>query len=188
MKKIIFVLLFFAFLFISQTSFAKAQTTEIITPSPTPTPRPVDYQLPYPGLLPDSPLYNLKVVRDRIIDFLISDPFKKAEFNLLMADKRLNAGIYLLKKNNKKEENLAYSTISKGENYFWESISKIREAKKQGRETTNFLKKLSLSAKKHKEVLKSLEMTVSPVKKGTLAVLEKRVDDFEKEVDGMIPK
>ena len=31
----------------------------------------IAYNLPYPGLLPDNPLYLAKVVRDRIADFLI---------------------------------------------------------------------------------------------------------------------
>src|SRR3989344_6985739 len=52
-----------------------------------------EYTLPYPGILPDNLLYPIKVFRDRIVSFLISDPLKKAEFNLLQADKRLQAGV-----------------------------------------------------------------------------------------------
>src|SRR3989344_1770388 len=75
----------------------------------------VDYDLPYPGLLPDHPLYFLKMMRDSAIGFLISDPLKKAEFDLLQADKRLNSGLYLLHNDKDKNAELAQSTISKGE-------------------------------------------------------------------------
>ena len=57
-------------------------------------PSPINYPLAYPGILPDNPLYPLKMLRDRIVFFLINDPFKKAEFNLLQADKRLGAGLF----------------------------------------------------------------------------------------------
>ena len=72
----------------------------------------IEYTLPYPGILPDSPLYFLKTARDKIVSFLISDPLKKAEFNLLAADKRLNSGIFLFNKGKEKYK-LALSTISK---------------------------------------------------------------------------
>ena len=58
----------------------------VMTPTPTP-----NYLLPYPGMLPDNPLYMLKAMRDRVINFLIADSQKKAEFYLLQSDKRLNA-------------------------------------------------------------------------------------------------
>src|SRR3989304_6415715 len=50
------------------------------------------YQLPYPGILPDHPLYTLKAVRDRIQVFLTRDNLKKAEIYLLYSDKRLAMG------------------------------------------------------------------------------------------------
>lgn len=151
------------------------------------SPTPVEYQLPYPGLLPDSPLYFLKVTRDRIVSFLIFDPLKKAEFYLLTADKRLGAGLSLVNKKQGKED-LAASTISKGENYFGKTISKVREAKKQGMETKDILRKMSLAAKKHKEVLKELERKAPQNKKEGFKNLQKRVDDFEKEVNELILK
>lgn len=153
--------------------------------SPTPTPKPIEYQLPYPGLLPDSPLYFLKVTRDRIISFLIADPLKKGEFNLLQADKRLNAGVLLFQKG---KQELAQSTISKGENYFEQAIQKIEEAKSQGQKTDAFATKLSLSAKKHKEVLKVLEKKASKNTKEGIVALRERASRFEKQVDSLIKK
>ena len=134
----------------------------------------VEYELPYPGILPDNPLYFLKVARDRIVGLLISDPLKKAEFDLLQADKRLNTGVYLFKKDKNKQA-LAFSTISKGENYFEEAIAKVKEAKQQKMETNDVLRRLWDSSRKHEEVLKSLGF----------ASLQKRTADFEKQVESL---
>jgi hypothetical protein len=49
----------------------------------------VEYYLPYPGLLPDNPLYYLKAIRENIQKFFISDPLRKAQFDLLQANKTL---------------------------------------------------------------------------------------------------
>ncbi|MBI3576483.1 hypothetical protein HY086_00365, partial [Candidatus Gottesmanbacteria bacterium] len=60
----------------------------------------VEYLLPYPGILPDNPLYFLKAARDKIIEFLIADPVRKAEFYILQSDKRLGMTSMLLEKGN----------------------------------------------------------------------------------------
>lgn len=144
----------------------------------------INYELPYPGLLPDSPLYFLRIVRDKSVSFLISDPKKKAEFDLLQADKRLNTGIYLFKEGKDKYA-LAVSTISKGENYFEEAIAKAKEAKKQKMETNDLLRRLSDSAYKHQEVLKSLEKKSGKDFKEGFVSLRKRVDNLEKQADSL---
>jgi len=79
----------FVFIF----SLALAQESSPI--APTNAPSPVAYSLPYPGILPDHPLYFLKTVRDFILSKLISSPVKKVEFDLLQADKKLNMSIFL---------------------------------------------------------------------------------------------
>lgn len=162
-------------------ALAQEQDVEGVAVSPTPTP--IKYELPYPGLLPDSPLYFLKTARDRIINFLIADPLKKAEFNLLQADKRLQAGVYLFKKQGK--ERLAESTISKGENYFEQAIREVEQAKKQGRDTIPILGKLSLAVKKHQEVLKELENKAPADVKRSIALLREKVVNFEKQVNSL---
>src|SRR5260370_38981843 len=94
MKKLIFTISYtiFIFMFIfGLPVFAKTATDS----------SKMDYQLPYPGILPDNPLYELNALRDRIYGFLISDPLKKSEFDLLQADKRLAVGISLFNKGKK---------------------------------------------------------------------------------------
>lgn len=142
----------------------------------------VEYQLPYPGLLPDSPLYFLKAVRDAVIDFLISDPLKKADFYLLQADKRVNAGFYLVETKNNYE--LAESTISKGENYFEKAIVKTKEANSQGMDIGGIKNRLLASSQKHQEVIADL-MTKTPKTKGKFAAILKRTENYEKEVEAL---
>ena len=119
----------------------------------------VEYTMPYPGLLPDSPFYNIKMVRDRFVEFLISDLLKQAEFDLLQADKRMQAGIYLINKDGKKA-NLSLATIAKGQQYFKKSLNDAAQAKKQGHPIKTFSSKLHLSAQKHAELLHSVEKKI----------------------------
>lgn len=144
--------------------------------------QPDDYQLPYPGILPDSPLYFLKTTRDKIVSFLISDSLKKAEFDVLQADKRLQAGVKLIEKG---KEDLAEETISKGENYFEEAVSKIEEAKREGKDVKPLLETMSASVKKHQEVVGQLQKKAGK-KKGQFAQIYKRLVSFEKKVDLLI--
>ncbi len=131
-----------------------------------------NYQLPYPGLLPDNPLYFLKAARDRIIEFLISDPLKKAEFDLLSADKRLAVGLALF---DKKKYELSETTISKGENYFEDGIKNLDNAKREGRQIDpSLLVNFDLSTKKHKEILGNLTVKAGePFKKKFAKDLER---------------
>src|ERR1035437_474186 len=93
MNKLITVILLTLFLF-GFIGFQKsyAQST------PSAQIRDVQYDLPYTGILPDNPLYFLKALRDNILNSLITDPLKKARFDLLMADKRLGGAVDLINK------------------------------------------------------------------------------------------
>lgn len=182
-----FVFLFSAIgllsLIITPFSFGKEESVMEATMSADATQtESVKYDLPYPGILPDHPLYFLKMIRDRIVSFLISDPLKKADFDLLQADKRLNSGIYLLNKNKDKNEKLAHSTISKGENYFEEAIQNVRQAQKQGLDTKDILRRLSDASKKHQEVLQSLGNKASQDLTDGYGHLKNRVKEFEAQV------
>jgi hypothetical protein len=149
MKKVCLLVLSFLFFLLSfNFSGPKAYAVDLSASSSS-VPE-VNYELPYPGLLPDSPLYFLRIIRDWSVGFLISDPVKKSEFDLLQADKRLNAGIYLF---NEGKVSLAFSTVSKAENYFGEAIAKMREAKTEGRDVSGIKENLMTAVKKHEEEL-----------------------------------
>lgn len=172
---LIFLLSFYFYFTKSSFVVAKAFaiTAELYASSSSET---VNYELPYPGLLPDNPLYLLRIIRDKTIGFLISDPVKKTEFNLLQADKRLNAGIYLF---NKGKISLASSTISKAENYFSEALDKLMEAKTQGRSVSEIEEKLKSALRKHEQELRSLTKNVNANYRASFEEELKRVSGFE---------
>lgn len=180
MKKLLFILII-SFIFFSSIaiSFAKDSSKEDTLSSTPSSNKTIDYTLPYPGLLPDNPLYILKAARDRIISILISGPVKKANFYLLAADKRLNEGVSLFNKGEKKYS-LGESTISKGENYFEKGISKIEMAKKQGIIVEDISQRFHLASLKHKEIITGLiDKTRGDVRQ-RLILDERRVESFEK--------
>ena len=177
-KILVFILFFF---FVPQASFAQvksfsAQYGNIVGVN----------ELPYPGLLPDHPLYFIKMIRDRFISFSIQDPVKKAEFDILQADKRLGAGVYLFLEGESKYL-LAESTISKGENYYDEAISKAEFAKKQGLDVRILRGEILSSLSEQKYVLKKLEDMSSGQFKQNLEEGSKRVSDYEKKTNLVLP-
>jgi hypothetical protein len=114
----------------------------------------VAYNLPYPGLLPDSPLYLAKAVRDRITDFLTRDNFKKAELYLLYSDKRVAMSLVLARKG---KSQLAIDTFVKGEKYFLKIPDLLKSTKEQGGQVpSGFFQTLKLSNAKHKELIEEL--------------------------------
>ena len=174
MKRILLISLLF-FFFLVPVAFANVEITQS-----EPTPTPIDYQLPYPGLLPDNPLYFLKVLRDRLITFLIADPLKKAEFNLLQADKHAATAVALFVRN---KQDMGESAISKGENYFEAGITTLRDAKKQGMDTKPLLQRFALSVKKHQELVERLLGMASGNVKKQLTISQQRISVFEEQVN-----
>ena len=111
----------------------------------------VVYDLPYPGILPDHPLYIVKMVRDRLLDWTTRDSLKKTQLYLLYSDKRLAAAIILAKKG---KNSLAISTLAKGEKYFLRIPDLIVRSKRQGVTIPESLfYQIKLSNDKHKEVI-----------------------------------
>lgn len=140
-----------------------------------------NYQLAYPGLLPDHPLYFLKAGRDRIMSFFISKPLKKAEFNLLQADKRVESAQMLIKKGDSKIE-LSKNTFSKAENYFENAIDNTSAAKSQGINTSGFAQKLYDSNQRHQQILKDMTKKQNGKNKNKFALEHERLKQFGKKV------
>jgi len=182
MKKfLVVIILSVTFLISLQSAYAEDSLSPTASPNPT-----VDYFLPYPGILPDNPLYFMKALRDKVVSFFISNPLKKAEFNLLMADVRLNSAQYLFAKGENKYS-LAETTISKGENYFYNSLIMVNEAKQQGMPINDFASKLKVASRKHQQVIRELENKSSGAIKGRLAEDERRAKNFEVRATQIIP-
>jgi Domain of unknown function (DUF5667) len=117
----------------------------------------VDYILPYPGILPDHPLYAIKKIRDSIFEYLIVDPIKKTEFYVLQSDKHLNMGVFL---SNKGKGALAQTIIAQGEGYMNNAVKILTQLKTQGKEVPGYvLERMDKSMLKHTEVLTELGFT-----------------------------
>lgn len=141
----------------------------------------VEYVLPFPGILPDNPLYFLKAGRDRIMDFLIVDPVRKAEFYILQADKRLGMATMLLDKGN---TTLAETTLSKGETYMDKAVSTLVNLKRSGKEIPGYLvDRLTRSVAKHGEVITERSATVAEPAKGFLAATAQKVKKLQAEAE-----
>jgi len=166
------------FVFISTINTSAVYSQEEISPSPTPTKTKestpsaiVKYDLAYPGMLPDNPLYKLKVLRDKIALQLISDHQKKVDFYLLQTDKGILASAMLVDKGN---IDLAAETALKAEhNYTLLTQELYRLQEKPEENTFDKLQKASL---KHQEVIASLVKRVPQDKQKTFVT----VNDFSK--------
>lgn len=185
MKKIFFTLFFFTLIFPSST-FSQTITLPMPTVSinPSPGPTPVNYELPYPGILPGTPLYGFKMLRDRISDLLTSSPLKKSNFYLLQADKRLAATLMLYKNGNEK---LAGETLSKGVSYLEKSYNKMVEAKKSGESVSDVYQKVKTSSAKHKEEIEELQKTVKNDEAERFKTEYKRVLEILNKVNSFKP-
>ena len=139
----------------------------------------VAYELPYPGILPDHPLYFVKALRDKLQDFFTRDNVKKAELYLLYSDKRLAMAEALAKKG---KNDLSVTTLSKGEKYFLKIPDLLKNAKEQGSAATpEFVSRVRLSNQKHKELIGELiqefpqgeQQTFDPILKMDDAITQK---------------
>lgn len=156
---------FTASVIIAQEIESSPSATASATPAPS-----VEYFLPYPGLLPDHPLYLLKSFRDRILAILIADPVKRVEFNLLMADKRLNMGIFLSEKG---KEQLAESTISQGEEYLLTAVEQFGALAGKQQNLEVLTDKLKAAVVKHEAVVTQMKDKASKeYQKGYTASLQ----------------
>lgn len=149
----------------------------VVIPSPVQV---VDYPLPYPGILPNHFLYPLKMARDKIILFLIADPQKRVEFNLLQADKRIQAAVLLLQED-KKNASLAVKTIEKGENYYHDAVQQAIGLKKEGRDVSGLFLSLDHAATKHLSIVSNLQETL-PDQAKELDQLKARMQAYQLQV------
>jgi len=114
----------------------------------------VSYTLPFAGVvLPDSPLWFLKAIRDKIWFKVTSSPIRRAELALMFSDKRLAASKILFEKGN---SNLGVSTLVKGEKYLEIALEQEKIARARGEDTSAFLLKIATSSLKHREIIDSL--------------------------------
>lgn len=140
-----------------QKSFGQEETPTPIEEKPTPAPKPtIQYNLAYPGILPDHPLYKLKTLRDKTSAAFIKDPKKKIEFYLLQTDKGILASAMLV---DRKKIDLATHTAFKAEHNY--TLLTYELGKFRKKPDADFFKKLKTASLKHQEVLTSLAKKVA---------------------------
>lgn len=135
----------------------------------------VNYYLPYPGILPDHPLYWVKMTRDRLQLLLIADKELKAEKMLLYADKRLGAGWALIEG---QKADLGVTTLTKAEKY-------LEQAAKLG-ENQSFKEKINKARLKHQEVLSMLADKTGGKNQEVIKELEEKLNLSAGEVKAMV--
>ncbi len=184
-KVVCLVLILVAILSLSTKTYAQELMMEEESISTdTPKVEKINYNMPYPGLLPGNPLYNLKVLRDKIVSTLISDSLKKASFDLLASDKRANAATFLFDKN---KNDIAIDTLSKSNNYFDDAIVNIEKAKKMNEDIQPLLEQMKQSIRKHQEIISPYEKKLSGKNKKALTHEIMRMKKFEKSVNNLFP-
>ena len=193
MKKFLIILIFLTIVILPQAYAQESDRlmnqvekipipTTSLTPSPQPTT--VSYELPYPGILPGSPLYSLKALRDKLMEIFISDPLKKSSFYLLQADKRLAAGLILYERG---DIIVAETTISKGQNYLEKSINKMIEAKNSQHNVSDVFAKIKSSSAKQRQELERLSKKAKGDEAKKLIADYKRSQQLEKRVSEFNP-
>lgn len=139
------------------------------------------YQLPYPGLLPDHPLYFVKVIRDNILLFTTRDNYKKANLYLHLSDKHMAASIELA---NKGTEQLATNELVKAEDKFMQIPDLLQEIKEQGGSyPSDFTLELYQSNAKHKQVITDVMEKTTQAEIDTLQALLKKNEEAKVALD-----
>lgn len=110
----------------------------------------LEYFLPAPGMLSDHPLYFLKQIRDSILEYLITDPVKKVEFDILLADKFLSMSE--IQFNSAGKINYVPKILTRSSDYSEKALTDIEQIKLSGKSYPPDLKeKLLKSIGKHIE-------------------------------------
>lgn len=118
----------------------------------------VNYYLPYPGILPDSPLYRIKAARDIISTWFIFDPENKGEKELFLADKRINAAVALVEGG---KSGLGLTTATKAEKYLEQAVNRTVKLQKSGKDVKSLLGKLATAIQKHNQILGDFKKTMT---------------------------
>lgn len=156
-------------MFFPRTPLVYAQGVDLKT-------EPVAYTLPFPGLLPDNPLYALKVFRDHIWLFLTRDNMKKAELLLLFSDKKTSAAQALTKKG---AWDKGAEMMLEAEQDFKKMTGVVTLSQQAGVSPESaFIMNVVLSNKKHREVIEDLLSTIPQGPQKTLEEALKLNDEL----------
>ncbi len=144
--------------------FSSSQVEYVFGQSSTPAPIfgekvNVEYQLPYAGKVqPDSLLWPVKALRDRVWIVVSLDPVKKAQVLMLLANKRIIFAQNLMLEDNSE---LSVSTLTKSEKYLEQAVAQEKLARSKKLDTKQLLQELAMSTLKHRQILEEI-LTAAP--------------------------
>lgn len=126
-----------------------------------------EYTLPYPGILSDHPLYTFKMLRDWVMERLIVDPLRKAEFYILQADKHLAMALAFRAKGMSAEE---LDSAKKAEAFLEQAMSTALMVKTSGKDIPgHIVDRFERSTAKHLEVLTAMLAAADQARKAGVA-------------------
>jgi hypothetical protein len=152
-----------------------------VTSDPTPT----SYELSHPGMLPDHPLYFLKIARDNVMGFFKGDPLDKAAYALLQSDKHIAASHILINQKNNTE--LANVSLEQAQNYLAQAIDQTEAAKKEGNNITEISQQLKNASKKQLTIVNELEKQTSSQNKEAFILQKKEAEELAKQAHALRP-
>lgn len=118
----------------------------------------IPYNFPYPGILPDSPLWPIKAFKDKVWVLVTTNQDKKAEILLFLADKRLAASKQLFEKG---KAEIGFTTLTKAEKYLDAASRQVGDCWENGNDPKGISYRLALSSLKHREYLNYM-VTIAP--------------------------
>lgn len=140
----------------------------------------IEYALPYPGVLPDHPLYIVKRFRDYILEQIIQEPVRKGEFYVLQGDKRLEMSVLLLASGKRV---LAETTTSKAEKYMEKAVDTLLAYQKTGTSIPTYVvDHMKLALSKHEEVISDMLLSANAEQKNGLTDSLGRVHEIQERV------
>ncbi|MBI5613922.1 hypothetical protein HY947_03270 [Candidatus Gottesmanbacteria bacterium] len=149
MKNVYLITILLVFFIFALTPLkVHAEIMSATTPASTSS---TTYKLAYPGMLPDHPLYKLKLLRDKIMLSLMQDPIRKAEYYLLLADKQIAMSALLVDKGNIQ---LAKEIALKGENQYTAITFLFKDT--GTKPSQEFYDRLIGASQEHQKILRSV--------------------------------
>jgi hypothetical protein len=145
----------------------------------------IDYFLAYPGrILPDSFLWPLKALRDRIWLAITTNSSRRAELRLLFADKRVAMSKILFEKG---KPEVGFSTLTKAEKYLEQAVIQEKENREKGVDTSEFLTRLAKASLKHVQVMEEI-LAIAPedAKPGIIATEDYAKRAYEDAKNGLL--
>jgi len=145
----------------------------------------IDYYLPYPGrILPDSPLWPMKALRDKLWLLITTNAGRKSELKLLFADKRIVMSKSLFEKN---KPEIAFSTLDKAEKYLQEASDSEEASRKEGMDTKECMEKLAKAALKHRQIIEEILLIAPEDAKPKIIVIQNIANTiYEKKKNAML--